>query len=240
MTLKMTSTTAKAAVPNEVLDELFDGIADDTAPGVVGPPSNVKSAPDAIGAVSQPSEQSEQDILAELDNLASERPGNRLEPPKPTSSATLRAGSPRPDATATTAPVRSSTSSGDTRDGPPAGPKATRVSTEDSGSSFHYNSIALRSSGPEEDGENRSTKPAHRSAESSRAGGGWWGGLVATASAAVKTAEAAVKEIQHNEEAKRWAEQVKGNVGALRGLGRFKADMGTAYTSASAKTNYTR
>jgi hypothetical protein len=36
----------------------------------------------------------------------------------------------------------------------------------------------------------------------------------------VKTAEAAVKEIQQNEEAKRWAEQVKGNVGALRGFGK--------------------
>jgi hypothetical protein len=49
--------------------------------------------------------------------------------------------------------------------------------------------------------------------------GGWWGGLLSTASAAVKQAEAAVKEIQKNEEAQRWAEQVKGNVGALRGIG---------------------
>jgi hypothetical protein len=53
-------------------------------------------------------------------------------------------------------------------------------------------------------------------------GGSWWGGIFATASAAVKTAEAAVKEIQQNEEAKRWAEQVKGNVGALRGLGKIQ------------------
>jgi hypothetical protein len=57
-------------------------------------------------------------------------------------------------------------------------------------------------------------------------GGGWWGnvgGLLATASAtataAMKQAEAAVKEIQQNEEAKKWADQVRGNVGALRGLG---------------------
>ncbi|KAF2404547.1 hypothetical protein EJ06DRAFT_553405 [Trichodelitschia bisporula] len=53
--------------------------------------------------------------------------------------------------------------------------------------------------------------------------GGWWGGIfataTATASAAVKQAEAAVKEIQKNEEALKWAEQVRGNVGALRGLG---------------------
>ena len=51
--------------------------------------------------------------------------------------------------------------------------------------------------------------------------GSWWGGLVATASAAVRQAEAAVKEIQKNEEAQKWAEQVRGNVGALRGLGKY-------------------
>ena len=50
-------------------------------------------------------------------------------------------------------------------------------------------------------------------------GGGWWGGIFATASAAVKQAEALAKEIQKNEEAQRWAEQVKGNVGVLRGFG---------------------
>ncbi|KAH7196610.1 maintenance of telomere capping protein 1 [Fusarium flagelliforme] len=45
-------------------------------------------------------------------------------------------------------------------------------------------------------------------------GGGWWGGILSTASAAMKQAEAAVTQIQQNEEAKKWAEQVKG----IRGL----------------------
>ena len=58
-----------------------------------------------------------------------------------------------------------------------------------------------------------------QAAQAQGSGGGWWGGIFATASAAVKQAEALAKEIQHNEEAQRWAEQVKGNVGALRGLG---------------------
>ena len=40
----------------------------------------------------------------------------------------------------------------------------------------------------------------------------------------MKQAEAAVKEIQKNEEAQKWAEQVRGNVGALRGLGMFFSD----------------
>jgi hypothetical protein len=35
----------------------------------------------------------------------------------------------------------------------------------------------------------------------------------------MKQAEAAVKEIQNNEEAQRWAQQVKGNVGALKDFG---------------------
>lgn len=57
--------------------------------------------------------------------------------------------------------------------------------------------------------------------ESAAAGGGWWGGILSTASAAMKHAEAAVKEIQNNEEAQKWAEQVKGNVGALRDFGMY-------------------
>ena len=57
-------------------------------------------------------------------------------------------------------------------------------------------------------------------APSQSTGGGWWGGIFATATAAVKQAEALAKEIKQNEEAQRWAEQVKGNVGALRGLGK--------------------
>jgi hypothetical protein len=37
----------------------------------------------------------------------------------------------------------------------------------------------------------------------------------------VKQAEAAVKEIQKNEEAQRWAEQIRGNVGSLKELGKI-------------------
>jgi len=60
---------------------------------------------------------------------------------------------------------------------------------------------------------------APQAQSSSSGGGGWWGGIFGAASAAVKQAEALAREIQKNEEAQRWAEQVKGNVGALRGLG---------------------
>ena len=55
--------------------------------------------------------------------------------------------------------------------------------------------------------------------------GGGWGGILSTATAAAdaakKQAEAAYQELQKNQEAQRWAEQVRGNVGALRGIGAF-------------------
>lgn len=57
--------------------------------------------------------------------------------------------------------------------------------------------------------------------QAATAAGGWWGGFMSTATAAIKQAEAAVKEIQQNEEAKKWADQMRGNVGALRGLGKL-------------------
>jgi hypothetical protein len=41
----------------------------------------------------------------------------------------------------------------------------------------------------------------------------------------MRQAEAAVKEIQQNDEARRWADQVRGNVGALKGLGEYHADL---------------
>lgn len=73
----------------------------------------------------------------------------------------------------------------------------------------------------EEEKPSETKEPAVQNAAAESAGGGWWGGILSTASAAMKHAEAAVKEIQNNEEAQKWAEQVKGNVGALRDFGIF-------------------
>jgi hypothetical protein len=47
------------------------------------------------------------------------------------------------------------------------------------------------------------------------AGTGWLGGLWSMGSAAMKTAEQKVKELQQTEEAKAWEERVRGNVGVL-------------------------
>ncbi|KAI4106098.1 MAG: hypothetical protein L6R37_002362 [Teloschistes peruensis] len=88
----------------------------------------------------------------------------------------------------------------------------------ESSRSFHTSFTPATDNETEPEPEKRAAiTPQVAQAQSS--GGSWWGGILSTATAAVKQAEALAKEIQHNEEAQRWAEQVKGNVGALRGFG---------------------
>ncbi|KAL4997349.1 maintenance of telomere capping protein 1 [Aspergillus recurvatus] len=153
--------------------------------------------PTTITATTAPP-QSDEDILAELGSLAAQRPASR-------------AGTPR---TSTTEP-RTSTKS--PKPATPAGRTSEDKSApRKSGESARYNKTA--------DAQPASSKEPPADEKTSFSGGGsWWGGIfataTATASAAMKQAEAAVKEIQQNEEALKWAEQVKGNVGALRDLG---------------------
>ncbi|EAW08360.1 DUF5427 domain-containing protein MTC1 [Aspergillus clavatus NRRL 1] len=144
--------------------------------------------------------QSEQDILAELDNLATQRPSSgpgtpRLSTTEPRSATK----SPKPAAAASTPQTSEEKSS-------------TRKSGE-STRSFRAGNKAANTQPPE------SEKPTVQEASASTGGGRWWGGFFATATAAMKQAEAAVKEIQQNEEAQKWAQQMRGNVGALRDLG---------------------
>ncbi|KAJ9603556.1 hypothetical protein H2200_011742 [Cladophialophora chaetospira] len=152
--------------------------------------------------------QNEQDLLAELGNLA-QRPASRPATPslKPNAPSTTGSRSPGRTSTATPPPGRTSeekSSSGQRKSG-------------DSARSFHQAfTPATSSSGVSTENEPQ-PEPAPAPAKSS--GGGWWGGLLSTATAAVSQAQAAVKEIQKNEEAQKWAEQFKGNVGALRGFG---------------------
>ncbi|EGS17117.1 uncharacterized protein CTHT_0074470 [Thermochaetoides thermophila DSM 1495] len=75
---------------------------------------------------------------------------------------------------------------------------------------------------PVAEGASSQSQNATPEPQKKHSGGSWWGGLLSTATAAMKQAEAAVnavKEIQQAEEAKKWAQQITGNVGALKGLG---------------------
>ncbi|EGE07792.1 hypothetical protein TEQG_06824 [Trichophyton equinum CBS 127.97] len=159
---------------------------------------------DAVSAKPpQPGKQGavEDDVLDEFQNLVSQRPASRPATPQISSTSTK---SPKPAAaTATPTTDRSSEEKLQTR------------KSGDSTRAYH------RSITPLSETQNTPPSPAPQPqiSSSSGGGGGWWGGLFATATAAVKQAEAAVQEIRKNEEAQKWADQVRGNVGALRGLG---------------------
>ncbi|KAE8371801.1 maintenance of telomere capping protein 1 [Aspergillus bertholletiae] len=149
--------------------------------------------------------QTEDDILAELDNLASQRPSSGPGTPR------ISTNEPRP-AIKSPNPAAATPSTGRSSEEKPM----PRKSTESARVSFAVNKDADAQ-------PPKAEKPAAKESTASGGGGGWWGGLfataTATASAAMKQAEAAVKEIQQNEEAQKWAQQVKGNVGALKDFG---------------------
>ncbi|GFF32932.1 hypothetical protein IFM58399_03370 [Aspergillus lentulus] len=142
--------------------------------------------------------QSEEDILAELDNLASQRPSSGPGTPR------LSTNEPRP---ATKSPKPAAVATPRSSEDKPA----PRKSGESVRSAPAGNKPTITQPSEQE-------KPKAEEAPAS-GGGGWWGGIFATATAAMKQAEAAVKEIQQNEEAQKWAQQVRGNVGVLRDLG---------------------
>ncbi len=197
----MASKNTKAAATDEELNKLFEGIE------TPGKPLAKSSAVKSTNATSL---QDEQDALAGLENLVAPQPVERPHTPRVSAATNTPAkGSPVKRATTTPPPTASARSSEE---------KASNARRSgDSARSFHTSFTPSATSSELQESE----KKAAVTQLAVSSGGGWWGGLIATASAAVKTAEAAVKEIQQNEEAKRWAEQVKGNVGALRGLGKW-------------------
>ena len=155
----------------------------------------------AANSTSATAGQNEQDILAELDTLASQRPSSGP-------------GTPR----LSTAEPRSSSKS----PRPPAGtgrPSEDKPPVRKSGESGRSSRTGNRNTTQQASSENKTAEEPQQGGDAGGSGGGWFGGFFATASAAMKQAEAAVKEIQQNEEAQKWAQQVKGNVGALKEIG---------------------
>ncbi|KAH6639287.1 maintenance of telomere capping protein 1 [Boeremia exigua] len=138
----------------------------------------------------------------------------------------------RPTSRPNTPKLSSSTASSNRRGADVATPSSTgsaRTSEDrtapprksgDSARSFH------QSFAPTQE-EPATAAPALAAEAPASAGGSWWGGgwggilntATEAANAAKKQAEAAYQELQKNQEAQRWAEQVRGNVGALRGMG---------------------
>lgn len=185
----MTSKRAKAAPTDDELGELFEGIGDDTA--VKKQPAKAKPA-----ASKAKPDAAEQDILAELENQLDEKAPVRPHTPRVREVAKRPATKTPPPGIDTAAP--------------------TRKSAESTTGSYHTNLTPSATSSEPQESEKKAPATTQTA---SGGGGGWWGGFLSTATAAMKQAEAAVKEIQQNEEAKKWADQVRGNVGALKGLG---------------------
>ncbi|KAL2876257.1 hypothetical protein SGCOL_008430 [Colletotrichum sp. CLE4] len=195
----MASKKTKSAAAGDDIDDLFDGIGDNVAP----PKKSLEKKPKPTTAASKA--MADNDILAELEKDL-EQPSR---PHTPRLKETAAKGIPKRSATPTTddkstAPRKSTDSA-----------RSLRASFTPSATSSDLQEPEKR---PAEQLVAASSSAAAPEAAPA-AGGGWWGGIFNTATAAMKQAEAAVKEIQKNEEAKKWAEQVRGNVGGLRALG---------------------
>ncbi|KAL4780889.1 maintenance of telomere capping protein 1 [Aspergillus varians] len=162
----------------------------------IEPTADSSTKPAATTAAPPPTDE---DILTELGNLASQRPSSG-------------AGTPRTSTHEPRIPTKSP------KPATPAG-----RSSEDKSAPRKSSESGRYNKAPDTQPASSEEPATGETSLSSGGGGGWWGGIFATASAtasaAMKQAEAAVKEIQHNEEAQKWAEQMKGNVGALRDLG---------------------
>ena len=192
----MASKKPKAAPTDEELLAQFDDLTEENE----APKKAAKPGPGKPRAPPAAQQQEEAELFTELENLTQERPKSRPQTPSGGAGSTSQATGKR---LSTTTP-------------PPGAPRSSEerptVQSRKSGEgtrSFHQGMTPAEEKAPEQEED-----PAEQSS-----GGGWWGGFMATASAAVKQAEAIAKEIQKNEEAQRWAEQVRGNVGALRNYG---------------------
>lgn len=189
-------TTKKERLTDAELLAQFEGI-DDDAGAVQAPPKPT------IG--SQPLE--EADLFEELGIPERQRPASRPHTPRLANPPSASAGRSSPKPQTVTDPRRSSEDKANVRSGDNTRPFHTSFAPDDEKGSEAESWTNTKATHEIEPTPTQSTR------------GGWWGGIFATATAAVKQAEALAKEIKQNEEAQRWAEQVKGNVGALRGLG---------------------
>ncbi|PNS20862.1 hypothetical protein CAC42_2793 [Sphaceloma murrayae] len=188
---------SKKALTDEELFAQFEDIPSST------PDAAAAAAPKAKGGnkaskAAPPVTSHEDDPLAELSALASAKPASRPHTPRLSSST----------ASGTTGPKVATPSSS----GAPSGRNSEDKAAETQKDGVPPPRISMQSSA-------ETVKPTDASPAKSASGGGWWGSVFTAASAAVKQAEHAVKEIRGNEEAIKWAEQMRGNVETLRAYG---------------------
>ena len=213
------ASSKKTAPTDEELLAQFDELGTETKPKQQPPKANAAKA----AKKAAPSSQEEEDLLAELDNLAQERPKSISRPHTPRASGTV------PSSAIPAAAARNSGDMGRTSEEKASAPAATVVAAarKSAESARGYlqsfapgESAAAPAVGGSETEQVTPQQQTQTQAQASAApGGSWWGGFVATATAAVTQAQAIAKDLQNNEEAQKWADQVKGNVGVLRSYG---------------------
>ncbi|KAH6608898.1 hypothetical protein Trco_002244 [Trichoderma cornu-damae] len=176
----MASRKSKAAPADDNLDELFSGIGDDSKSKK---PSKkpTSAAAKAIG---------NEDILADLESELAPQPASRPHTPRLKETVARRPTATPPAGDDKAAAARKSTDSS----------RSLRASFTPSATSSELHESERRAAPAEQQVQ---TQPP-------QSGGGWWGGILSTATGVMKQAEAAYSQIQQNEEAKKWAEQVKG------------------------------
>ena len=174
--------TSKPAPADDNLDDLFSGITDDSK-------SKKSTTTKSSKAASKPAVPGkDDDIFADIESQLTEKPSSRPHTPRAGKRSTAT-----PPITDEKAPANA------------AAAAAARKST-DSARSLRASFTPSATSSEIQDNEKR----APIAEQPQQEGGGWWGVFSSTANAALKQAEAAYKEIQQNEEAKKWADQVRG------------------------------
>lgn len=142
----------------------------------------------------------DEDAFAEIEKqLATKKTSSRPSTPRLSSSTTTTSGG-------TTKATPASTSVGSSQ----------RNSSEDRGARTQ---VPVRSSVEGSRSFHQSQTAEEGTPAKAASGGGWWGSMYSAASAAVKQAETLAKEIRGNEEAQKWAEQVRGNLSNLQSIG---------------------
>jgi len=205
-------------------DDLFADLDDisSAGPDAASSTKRVTKSPDNA---TTDTTSAEDDPLAELSALASARPTSRPSTPRLSSSTTsgTTSGTGRQKTPASSGAPSARTSIDQPRTALPVrqSTESTRGYHQPQSASVEEASESEASQGVTSTSSAETTRPygtetREAASPTPNAGGGWWGSVFTAASAAVKQAEAAVKEIRGNEEAQKWAQQVKGNVDVLK------------------------
>ncbi|RMY48325.1 hypothetical protein D0865_08142 [Hortaea werneckii] len=176
------------------------------------------AAKDQAKDAKQQSGQEDEDVLADLQaQLAAKPQSSRPGTPRMSSSTT--SGTNKSPKRAEHTPASSGPPSGRNsedrlRSAPAAQPRKSGEETRP----YHQSSTPSASDEQQQQEKAAASNQAQQQ-QQQQAGGGWWGSMFSAASAAVKQAESIAKEIRGNEEAQKWAEQVKGNITNLQSFG---------------------